>query len=159
MTYRYWAVPRRGSARRRESANVALALNTGAARGGGDIAVLRATLTILLLLEVLPSAVAQLARFQPGITRLDSLTRLGLTEGRNLWVLPFLGTVHLVGAIAVLAGLWFPPVGVAGAALEAAVFGWVLSRQLQAGDRGGSLFAYSLFTAMALAVLVVDALS
>lgn len=116
-------------------------------------------LTILLLLEVLPSAVAQLARFQPGITRLDSLTRLGLTEGRNLWVLPFLGTVHLVGTIAVLAGLWFPPVGVAGAALEAVVFGWVLSRQLQAGDRGGSLFAYSLFTAMALAVLVVDALS
>ncbi|WP_255355227.1 hypothetical protein [Pseudofrankia sp. DC12] len=34
----------------------------------------------------------------------------------------------------------------------------VLSRQLRAGDRGRALFAYTLFTTMALAVLVVDAL-
>jgi hypothetical protein len=46
---------------------------------------------------------------------------------------------------------------VAGGALEAAAFGWVLSRQLRYGDRGRSLGAYSLFTAVALAVLAVNA--
>lgn len=48
--------------------------------------------------------------------------------------------------------------GMAGAGLESAAFGWVLSRQLRAGDRGRALTAYLLFTACALAVLVVDAL-
>jgi len=46
---------------------------------------------------------------------------------------------------------------VAGAGLEAGAFGWVLSRQLRHGDRGRALGAYLLFTAMALAVLVTDA--
>jgi hypothetical protein len=111
-----------------------------------------------LLLEVLPSAGAQLGRFEVGMKRLDELTRLGLADGRHLWVLPVLGAVHLIGGAAVIVGIWLPAVGVVGAALEAVVFGWVLSRQLRAGDRGGALFAYTLFTAMALAVLVVDAL-
>jgi predicted transcriptional regulator len=57
-----------------------------------------------------------------------------------------------------LAGLFTPAVGVAGAALEAAIFGWVLTRQVRAGDRGRPLGAYTLFTSMALAVLLVDAL-
>ena len=38
------------------------------------------------------------------------------------------------------------------------VFGWVLSRRLAHGDRGRKLGAYLLFAAMALAVLVTDAL-
>jgi hypothetical protein len=38
------------------------------------------------------------------------------------------------------------------------VFGWVLSRQLRAGDRGRALGAYLLFSTMALAVLIVDAI-
>jgi hypothetical protein len=42
--------------------------------------------------------------------------------------------------------------------VEAVVFGWVLSRQLAHGDRGRALGAYLLFIAMAVAVLVVDAL-
>jgi hypothetical protein len=46
---------------------------------------------------------------------------------------------------------------VAGGAAESAVFGWVLSRQVLAGDRGRALVAYELFAVMALAVLVVDA--
>ena len=41
---------------------------------------------------------------------------------------------------------------------EAAVFGWVLSRQLAHGDRGRKPGAYLLFAVMALAVLVTDAL-
>jgi hypothetical protein len=119
--------------------------------------VLAAVLTVLLLLEALPSAIAGLARSSAGMRRLDGLTRLGLLENRNLWVVPVLGVIHLAGSAAVIAGLWVPAAGVAGAGTEAAVFGWVLSRQLRAGDRGRVLGAYVLFSAMALAVLAVDA--
>jgi hypothetical protein len=119
---------------------------------------LAAALTVLLLLETLPSAIAGLARSRAGMTRLDSLTRLGLLEQRNLWVVPLLGGIHLAGAAAVIAGLWVPAAGVAGAAAEAVIFGLVLTRQLRAGDRGRALGAYELFTAMALAVLVTDAI-
>jgi hypothetical protein len=120
--------------------------------------VLSIALTILLLLEVLPSAVVALFRARVGLVRLDELTRLGVLEGRHLWVVSLLGVLHSLGAIGVIVGLWIPAVGVAGAALEAAVFGWVLSRQLRAGDRGRALGAYLLFLSMALAVLVVNAL-
>jgi hypothetical protein len=119
--------------------------------------VLAAVLTVLLLLEALPSAVAGLARSSAGMRRLDDLTRLGLLENRNLWVVPVLGVIHMAGSAAVIAGLWAPAAGVAGAGTEAAVFGWVLSRQLRVGDRGRVLGAYVLFSAMALAVLAVDA--
>ena len=115
-------------------------------------------LTILLLLETLPSAIAGLLRSRAGMTRLDQLTRLGLRDGRNLRAVPLLGTVHLVGSAAVIAGLAAPAAGIAGAGLEAAVFGWVLSRQLRHGDRGRALGAYLLFLAMALAVLLVSVL-
>jgi hypothetical protein len=114
-------------------------------------------LTVLLLLETLPSAVAGLARYRSGLVRLDQLTRLGVLQGRNLWAASLLGAVHLAGSAAVIAGLVAPAAGVAGGGLEAAAFGWVLSRQLRYGDRGRSLGAYSLFTAVALAVLVVNA--
>lgn len=114
-------------------------------------------LTILLLLETLPSAVAGLSRSRAGLARLDQLTRLGLLQGRNLWVASVLGAVHLAGSVAVLAGLATPAIGVPGAGIEAAAFGWVLFRQSRAGDRGRALGAYLLFTTFALAVLVVDA--
>lgn len=115
-------------------------------------------LTIMLLLETLPSAVAGLSRARAGLTRLDQLTRLGTLEGRNLWVASLLGAAHLAGSAAVIAGLAAPAAGVTGAGLEAAAFGWVLSRQLRAGDRGRALGAYLLFTSIALAVLTADAL-
>jgi hypothetical protein len=120
--------------------------------------VLAVVLTVLLLLETVPSAIAGLTRARAGLTRLDQLTRLGLLEGRNLPVATALGAVHLAGSAAVIAGLWAPVVGVAGGAVEAVIFGWVLSRQLSHGDRGRALGAYLLFTAMAVAVLIVDAL-
>ena len=118
---------------------------------------LAVVLTVLLLLETLPSAAAGLLRAQVGLTRLDQLTRLGLLAGRRLWVASLLGAVHLAGSAAVIAGLFVPAVGVAGGALEAVTFGWVLSRQLRHGDRGRALGAYLLFTALAVAVLVTDA--
>ena len=114
--------------------------------------------TVLLLLETLPSAAAGLTRAKVGLARLDQLTRLGLLDGRNLWVASLLGTVHLVGSAAVIAGLFVPAVAIVGGGLEAAVFGWVLSRQLSHGDRGRALGAYLLFAALAVAVLVVAAL-
>jgi hypothetical protein len=115
-------------------------------------------LTVLLLLETLPSAAAGLSRAKVGLARLDQLTRLGLLDGRNLWVPTLLGTVHLVGSAAVIAGLFVPAVAIVGGGLEAAAFGWVLSRQLSQGDRGRALGAYLLFAALAVAVLVVAAL-
>lgn len=120
--------------------------------------VVSVVLTVLLLLETLPSAIAGLTRSRAGLTRLDELTRLGLLEGRNLWAATVLGVVHLAGSAAVIAGLFVPAAGVAGGGLEAAAFGWVLFRQLRHGDRGRALGAYLLFTALALAVLIVDAL-
>jgi hypothetical protein len=120
--------------------------------------VLAVILTVLLLLEALPSALAGLTRANAGLTRLDQLTRLGVLEGRNLWVPSLLGAVHLAGSAAVIAGLWVPVAGVIGGGLEAAAFSWVLSRQLSHGDRGRELGAYLLFLALALAVLAVDAL-
>ncbi len=119
--------------------------------------ILAVVLTVLLLLEAFPSAVAGLARSSAGMRRLDGLTRLGLLRNRNLWVVPVLGFIHLSGSAAAIAGLWVPAAGVAGAGTEAAVFGWVLSRQLRAGDRGRVLGAYTLFSVMALAVMAADA--
>jgi hypothetical protein len=115
-------------------------------------------LTVLLVLESLPSAVVQLARARQGLTRLDELTRLGVLQGCHLWVLTLLGSLHLFGTVAVVAGLRTPPLGVAGAAVEALVFAWVLAMQLRSGDRGRALGAYILFLTMALSVLGMDML-
>lgn len=119
---------------------------------------LSVALTVLLLLETLPSAAAGLLRARPGLVRLDQLTRLGVLEGRHLWLVSLLGFAHLAGSAAMIAGLFYPAAGVAGAAVEACAFGWVLSRQLAAGDRGRALGAYLLFSALAVAVLAVAAI-
>lgn len=120
--------------------------------------VLAVILTVLLLLETLPSAAAGLSRARVGLTRLDQLTRLGVLDGRNQWVPPLLGVVHLAASVAVIIGLFAPAAAVAGGGAEAAVFGWVLSRQLAHGDRGRTLYAYLLFAALAIGVLAVGAL-
>ncbi|MEU6850003.1 hypothetical protein ABZ901_08770 [Actinacidiphila alni] len=116
---------------------------------------LNAVLTIALLLEVVPSALAALTRFKPGVERLDGLTRLGLLEGRRGWVMPAVGVLHTLTTVALIAGLWSPAYGVAGAGAETVFFGWVLLRQLRHGDRGKELFAYALFTSWSAAVLLV----
>jgi len=119
--------------------------------------VLAVVLTVALLLESLPSALAGLTRAKAGLTRLDQLTRLGVLEGRNLWAVSLLGVLHTAGCAAVIAGLWVPAAGVAGGGIEAAVFAWVLSRQLSHGDRGRARGAYLLFLTLAVAVLIVSA--
>ena len=81
-----------------------------------------------------------------------------MLDGRNLWVPLVLGVVHLAGSAAAIAGLFAPVAAIIGGGVEAAVFCWVLSRQLRHGDRGRALGAYLLFTALAVAVLVVGAL-
>ncbi|HEX3712742.1 MAG TPA: hypothetical protein VHV09_08105 [Trebonia sp.] len=120
--------------------------------------VLAVVLTVLLLLETLPSAAAGLLRARAGLVRLDQLTRLGLLDGRNLWVPLLLGAVHLAGSVAVIVGLFAPAAGITGGAVEAVVFCWVLSRQLSHGDRGRALGAYLLFAALAVGVLVTAVL-
>jgi hypothetical protein len=119
---------------------------------------LSAALTALLLLEVVPSALAALTRFGPGVERLDGLTRLGLREGRRLWVVTAAGVLHTAATALLITGIWRPACGVAGAAAEVLFFGWVLGRQLGAGDRGRALFAYGLFLSWSLAVLAVAAI-
>lgn len=71
--------------------------------------------------------------------------------------MPGVGVLHTLTTAALLAGIWRPPYGVAGAAVEAVFFGWVLGRQSRCGDRGRALFAYALFLSWALAVLAVSA--
>lgn len=70
--------------------------------------------------------------------------------------------MRLAGGAAVTAGLRAPAAGAdggrGGRGHRGGAFGWVLSRQLRAGDRGRSLIAYELFTLMATAVLVTDAI-
>jgi hypothetical protein len=127
--------------------------------GGRAVFGVRVGLSVLLLLEVVPSAVAAATRARVGLERFDQLTRTGVLEGRRLWILSLLGVVHTLAAAGIVAGLWFPAAGVAGAGAEVVVFGWVLSRQLAAGDRGRALGAYLLFLAMAAAVLAVDAVA
>lgn len=118
---------------------------------------LSAVLTVLLLLEVVPSALAALTRFGPGVERLDGLTRLGLREGRRGWVMPAVGVLHTLTTAALITGIRSPVYGVAGAGAEAVFFGWVLLRQLRHGDRGQALFAYALFMSWSVAVLLVAA--
>ncbi|SEG16101.1 hypothetical protein SAMN05216223_103450 [Actinacidiphila yanglinensis] len=115
---------------------------------------LSAVLTALLLLEVLPSALSGVTRFGPGVERLDSLTRLGLREGRHRWVPRAAGLLHTACTVLVLVGIWHPAWGVLGAGLEVLFFGWVLTRQFAAGDRGRALFAYALFAGWSLLVLL-----
>src|SRR5215472_7536318 len=79
--------------------------------------VLSIALTVLLLLETVPSAVAGLTRYRSGLARLDQLTRLGVLHGRNLWAASLLGAIHLAGSAAVIAGLVAPAAGVAGGGL------------------------------------------
>ena len=45
---------------------------------------LAVVLTVLLLLETLPSALAGLTRAQVGLRRLDQLTRLGLLDRKSV---------------------------------------------------------------------------
>ncbi|HTC68242.1 MAG TPA: hypothetical protein VK662_01635 [Acidothermaceae bacterium] len=120
--------------------------------------VLSVVLTVGLLLETLPSAIAGLSRSRLGVARLEQLTRIGLLRGQNLWVVGTLGVGHLAGSAAVIIGLWRPAAGLVGAGLEATMFCWVLSRQLRAGDRGRTLSAYASFVSIAVAVLIVDAI-
>jgi hypothetical protein len=120
--------------------------------------VVAVVLTVLLLLETLPSAAAGLLRARAGLVRLDQLTRLGVLDGRHRRVPPLLGALHLAGSAAVIAGLFAPVAAIAGGALEAVIFCWVLSRQLHYGDRGRALGAYLLFAALAVGVLVTAAL-
>ncbi|HEY3506561.1 MAG TPA: hypothetical protein VGN37_27710 [Actinocatenispora sp.] len=120
--------------------------------------ILAVVVTVLLLVESLPSAIAGLLRSTAFLTRLDQLTRAGTLQGRLPWLPRTLGALHTVGTAGAVAGIWIPWLGVAGGGLEAAIFGWTLWRQLRAGDRGRALGAYLLFLGMALLVVVVDVL-
>ena len=115
-------------------------------------------LTLLLLLEVVPSAVAGVPALGVARARFEELTRVPVTRGERVWLLRAVGCAHVVGTVLLCVGLVRPDVGVLGAAVEVVLFGGTLLAQLRHGDRGRSLGPYTLFTALAVAVLVVNLL-
>lgn len=124
---------------------------------------LAVALTVLPVLESLPSATVRPARAKPALTRLDEPTRQGVLQGRRVRVRTLLGSLNPAGTVAVVTGLRFPQLGVAGAVVEALVFAWVLVMQLRSGDRGRGTAGrpsgpYTLFLGMAASVLVADIL-
>ncbi|HSV68378.1 MAG TPA: DoxX family protein [Mycobacteriales bacterium] len=107
----------------------------------------------VLILELILSAIAMLSGMEAGLARFAELTRA--TPPR--WLQLTLGTLDVAGVAGIIAGFWQPGWAVAAAAYFALFTGVVLYLQLTHGDRGGSLFAYGLFFACAVVVVVTRA--
>jgi hypothetical protein len=117
----------------------------------GELVVLAAA-SLVLVVEFSLTAVAGLALYGPGVERFAQLT--GITP--QPLVFRTLGLLALIGVAGVVAGIWLPAAAVAAAAYFALLAGFTLVRQVQRGQRGQALVAYSLFLVSALAVLVIQ---
>lgn len=107
--------------------------------------VLAAVASALLLLEFGMAV----AGFLLGLLdRFTALTGYGRRAGAVVAV------VDAVGVAAVAAGFAVRPLSILGAVLLGGVCGFVLVRQVQRGQRGRDLFAYSLFLSWAVLLLV-----
>lgn len=105
----------------------------------------------VLVLEFGMTAAAGLAGYQGGLDRFTALT--GLTPSRAVY--RGLGLLALLGVICVILGFWKPPLALPGAAYFALLSAFTLTRQLQRGQRGRELLAYTLFLACALLVIAL----
>jgi len=109
----------------------------------------------VLVVEFLLTAAAGLFAYRPGIERFAHLT--GFTPS------PFayraLGVLALFGVAGIIAGAWRPVLAVLAASYFAVLAAFTLVRQVQRGQRGQELFAYTLFLVSALIVVVVRASS
>jgi hypothetical protein len=117
------------------------------------VLVLLVIASAVLVVEFTLTAAAGLALLPQGIERFSSLT--GITPSPVTYRL--LGVLALAAVIAILAGIWWPSAALVGAAYCAALALFTLGRQLMRGQRGRELFAYSLFLASALVVIVIRA--
>lgn len=116
--------------------------------------VVLAAASVVLVAEFSLTAFAGLAVYGPGLERFTRLT--GMTPSPLVYRV--LGLLALLGVVGVIAGIWSPPAAVAAAAYFVLLTAFTLVRQVQRGQRGRQLFAYSLFLASAVVVLVAQAL-
>lgn len=120
----------------------------------GAALVALATASFVLVVEFGLTAFAGLTVYRPGVERFAQLT--GITPAPLVY--RALGLLALAGVGGVIAGVWQPAAAVPAAAYFALVAGFTLVRQVQRGQRGQELFAYSLFLVSALTVLAIQAL-
>ncbi len=117
------------------------------------VLVLLIAASAVLVVEFALTAVAGLMVLRPGVERFANLT--GFTPRPLVYRL--LGVLALLGVAGIVAGAWRPLLAVVAAAYFALVAGFTLVRQVQRGQRGWDLLAYSLFLVSALVVLAVQA--
>lgn len=108
--------------------------------------------SVVLVGEFSLTAMAGLTVYEPGVERFAQLT--GIRPSPLAY--RALGLLALAGMAGVIAGVWCPQMAAAAAAYFAVVAGFTLVRQVQRGQRGQALIAYSLFLASALAVLALQ---
>jgi DoxX-like protein len=89
-----------------------------------------AVVGILLALGVLASAAAQISRNK---VILENLAHLGIPRG----MLPFLATCLIAGGVGLMAGLWYPPLGIAAAVGLVLYFVGALIAHVRKGDVKG----------------------
>jgi hypothetical protein len=107
----------------------------------------------VLVVEFLLTAAAGLLVLAQGVERFAHLT--GLTPSPTGYRL--MGLLALAGVAGIIAGIWRPVLAVPAAAYFAVLSGFTVVRQLQRGQRGRELLAYTLFLISALIVLAVRA--
>ena len=109
----------------------------------------------VLVVEFLLTAAAGLFAYRPGIERFAHLT--GFTPSPLVY--RALGVLDLIGVAGIIAGAWRPVLAVLAASYFAVLAAFTLVRQVQRGQRGQELFAYTLFLVSALIVVAVRASS
>lgn len=105
----------------------------------------------VLVVEFLLTAAAGLFVYRPGIERFAHLT--GFTP--SLPAYRALGLLALIGVAGIIAGAWRPVLAVVAATYFAVVAAFTLVRQVQRGQRGRELLAYTLFLVLALIVVAI----
>lgn len=117
------------------------------------ILVLVIAASAVLVVEFLLTAAAGLFVYEPGIERFAHLT--GFTPSPLAY--RALGLLALIGVVGIIAGVWWPVLAVVAAGYFAVVAAFTVVRQLQRGQRGLDLLAYTLFLVSALIVAVARA--
>jgi hypothetical protein len=118
------------------------------------ILILLIAASAVLVVEFGMTAAAGLIVFRPGIERFANLT--GFTPSRLVYRI--LGILALFGVAGIIGGAWRPVLAVVAAAYFALLSGFTLVRQVQLGQRGRALFAYTLFLVSALIVIAIRAI-
>jgi hypothetical protein len=106
---------------------------------------------VLLALAVLVSAASKLTRNKQLV---DGLTALGVPLG----MFPFLAACEIAGAVGLVVGLWYPPLGIAAATGVVLYFVGAVGAHLRKSDFKGIPNA-AVMLAVAIAALILRAIS